>query len=133
MYGVRLILFHPEWLRSCKDCETYLYDDDGSITRRPARIGLPQVRPRGTITPCWKCPKVPSDAPERTRRHAIEMTPENMRAFAHYRECRAVNWQVPEASDPIVRRHARIIQRIEDELNRLPMLQFLAAVGRKLT
>lgn len=130
---MRLLLFHPEWSRSCQQCETWLYDDEtGQVHRRPARTGPPTRRPLGTITPCVRCPKVPEDAPIRTRAFAIEMTIQNRLAYRHYLECQAVNsWP----DDPIVRRNARIIREIEDAHKRLPLMRLetllIGAISKK--
>lgn len=58
----------------------------------------------------------------RTRRFAQEISARNGQAYRHYRQCRAVGWNVPEASDPIVMRNARIIREIEDVNERLPLM-----------
>jgi len=62
-------------------------------------------------TPCHACPKVPTEAPERHWRHALDLSDRNLRVLAHYRECQAVG-QWPD--DRLVRRHAAIIRQIED-------------------
>lgn len=81
------------------------------------------------MTPCGRCPKVPPDAPRKTRRFASEWTDQNRQAYKHYLECRAVGL-FPD--DPIVRRNARIIRAIEDEYQRLPILQMVAMLGGKI-
>ena len=123
--GVRLLLFHPEWSRSCDGCEKWLFDDSGPAPtgQRIKRFGLPVSRPKGTVTPCIRCPKIPEDAPAKSRRFAIEMTMRSRQAYLHYLECRAVGvWP----NDPIVRRNARIIRLIEDEYGRRPLMNIVA-------
>jgi hypothetical protein len=50
----------------------------------------------------------------------------------HYRECRAVGWQVPEVADPLVRRHAAIIREVEDIVERQSATEGLVTLGRML-
>lgn len=113
----------PEWSRSCADCLKFAYDESGKVSRR---AGLPVLRPPGTPTPCDKCPKIPADAPTRSREHAIELSDRNIQAYGHYLECRAIG-QFPD--DPIVRRNARIIRAVCDEQERLPMARIAAALA----
>lgn len=125
------MLFHPEWDRPCADCQKYLYDDDGNVQRRPAKVGLPVINVTGD-TPCHVCPKIPAgvstDAPSaELRRHAVEMSERNRKAFRHYLECKAVG-QFPD--DAIVRRNAAVIRWIEDEFQRRPIERLLAILER---
>lgn len=107
-----LLLAHPGVAnRPCADCRKYVYLDSGEPLRRPARTGLPVLRPPGTVPPCHRCPKVPPDAEEKTWEHATELSAQNRRAYLHYRECRAVGC-FPD--DPLVRRHAALIRQMED-------------------
>jgi hypothetical protein len=131
---VRLLLFHPEVAhRSCADCKKYLHDDRGEffgdIVRRPLKIGLPLLRPPGTPTPCFICPKIPDDAPERSATYATDMTERNRQVYRHYQECRAV-LRFPD--DPLVRRHAAIIRGIEDVYYHLRMLGKLDVIAQAL-
>ena len=124
---MRLILFHPEFDRTCADCQKYLYDDDGLLVRRPARTGLPVLRPKGAATPCHKCPKIPKgEAPLPT--NAQELSEKNRRAFGHYLQCRAVG-RFPE--DPIVRRNAVVIREVHDEFERRPLVLLTTILGGK--
>lgn len=115
-------MMHPEWSRSCADCETWLYGDDG---RQSMRMGLPLVRPKGVPTPCHKCPKIPYGL-EAIRANAAELDDRGMQAYQHYLECRAVG-VFPE--DPIVRRNARIFRAVHDEYDKSPMWKLIALVG----
>jgi hypothetical protein len=114
-HGLRVLLYRPEWARTCDDCARWLFDSDGEIVRRPARIGLPVLRPPISRTPCERCPKIPDDAPAKMRRYAIELSDQNYAAYNFYRECLAVG-DFPR--DPIVRRWAGLIRRVEDRYGR---------------
>jgi len=120
---VRVLLFHPEWSRSCNDCVAWLYGDDGRVTKR---CGEPVRRPRGTPTPCHKCPKIPDGEPP-VRANAVELTEQNYRAYLHYLECRAVG-KFP-TKDPIVRRNARILRAIHDEYEQRPLWKLFSLVS----
>lgn len=118
---MKVLLFHPEWARSCTDCRTWMYNEDG---RQSMRAGVPLRRPRGTLTPCHKCPKIPADAPRRAWWAAAgELSARNRQAYRHYRECRAVG-VFPD--DPIVRRNAALIRRVEEAFEREPLVQLNA-------
>lgn len=120
---MRLIRLHPEVAyRECSDCKKYLYEEDGTMTRR---VGLPVRRPPSAPMPCGGCPKQPRDVPPalRTPETASEMSDKNREAYAHYLECRAVG-SFPD--DPIVRANAAAIRAVEDMADRLPLEQLLA-------
>jgi hypothetical protein len=107
---------HPE-LPRCDDCRQWLYTPDWRLQRRPHPDGPPVPRPKGSSPPCSDCPKIPRPLPVGERAWwglAAELSEENARCLEHYRECVAVGWQVPDALDPLVRRHAALI-RGEDE------------------
>ena len=38
--------------------------------------------------------------------------------MAHYRECKAVGWNVPDAEDDLVREHAALFRSFEDAAER---------------
>ena len=130
MRGVRLILLHPEWAsRSCADCQAWSYDDDG---QRSTRGGKDQPRPPGSLTPCWKCPKIPDGTPpeERNPSSAVELDERNRRAWRHYLECRAT---LSFPDDDIVRRNAAILRGVEDEAERHSLsglARSLARIGK---
>lgn len=111
--GLRVLRRAPHIAtRSCDDCARFLYDEDtGEVRRRPARFGLPVRRSPGVPTPCYKCPKVPADSPILSREFAVDLSEQNWQALAFYAECRAVG-QFPD--DPIVRRWAAAIRRVDD-------------------
>lgn len=93
----------------------------GEIDRQPRRIGLPMLR-LGKPTPCGECPKIPADAPEKSSRHAIELSVRNVACVTHWLESRAVGgFAEHEKRDPWFRRHARILQAVWDEREREPM------------
>ena len=62
--------------------------------------------------PCARCPKIPLGV----RPHpgnAVEISDRNWKAFVHWQECKATgHWP----NDPIVRRHARLIQGVVDSV-----------------
>lgn len=122
--------FRPEFAgRSCADCKRWLYRPDGSkmVRGRPQDGGLPMLRPQGQPTPCHECPKVPSDAPERTSAHAIEPSEKSWLAYQHYLECAAVG-SFPD--DPIVKRNARVIRQVEQMWERQPLQTLLTLLTR---
>lgn len=122
---MRLYHLHPTYASlPCDVCEKYLHKD-GVLTRRRG-MELPVLRPAGVVTPCFKCPKIPDDAPERARQYAVEMSDRNRQAFRHYRECKATG-RFPD--DPIVRRNAGLIREIEDALDRAKWDQLVVALG----
>ena len=112
------MLLHPEVAgRTCDDCRRYVYDDtpagmgQRSLRRDDkGRMTLPIHRPLTAVTPCHQCPKTSTGR----REDAVEIDRRTVQVYRHYRECRAVGWQVSEANDPIVRRNAAIVREIED-------------------
>jgi hypothetical protein len=117
---VRLLALHPEFAgRSCDDCKRWVYEDSGAVKRvkrhelRAGRVELvlaPMARQPNQPTPCHDCPKIPEGRPKAPE-GAEEWAPRHWRTWQHYLECAAVNWRVPEATDPTVRRNARVISR----------------------
>lgn len=136
------MLFHPELIaRTCVLCKQWLYEDEGDqlsgeIARRPQRIGLPMARGRAK-TPCGKCPKIPEDVRRQAERdgvrltseHAIELSDRNAACLTHWLEARAMKgFREPDRDDPWVRRHARILQAVQDEYDREPYERMTAIV-----
>lgn len=104
-------------------CLTWRYDEFGKPMEHP--IGSGNFLPNDDgYTPCEKCPKIPAGKPKE-RRYAVELSNRNYQAWKHWRECRAVG-SFP--NDPIVRRNAEILQGIQDEIDRQPMM----AVAQRL-
>jgi hypothetical protein len=111
--GLRLRLFDPELAaRDCESCAKYHYQD-GEIVRRPHKIGLPVLRVGEP--PCNTCPKIPGDEAVKHRKYAVHLSEENEQAWEFYLECKAVG-DFP--CDPIVRRWAGLIRRLEDARDR---------------
>jgi hypothetical protein len=86
--------------------------DRGEISTYGATIDgerrqVPQLRPKGTLPPCVRCPK---QSPERAKE--FELSAKNWRAFAHYQEAKAVGLTENERTDPIVRRNFAVIDQI---------------------
>lgn len=120
------MLFHPTWRRTCESCIKWHYNDDtGEMS---TRFGFPVLR-NGSLPSCWKCPKLPRNAPQAAPQYAIEMSDKNFAAWKHYRQCRAVGI-FPD--DPIVRRNAEIIREIEDEKAAKPLNDFLNLIQLKV-
>lgn len=114
------MVFHPEVsCRSCDDCRALIHDDkvkqgSGAWEFGAVKLwrGKPVKRPKGVKTPCdidrSACPKGHYDK-QRT------LSPQNVVALLHYRECRA-SGRFPD--DPIVSHNAAIIRAIEDQKDR---------------
>jgi hypothetical protein len=108
---VRLLLFHPGPARiECGECARFVYDLDTGEKKTYAatvdgeRVQLPQVRPKGSPTPCNVCPKQsPAKAVE------FELSEKNWAAYAFYLQARAVGLTESERVDPIVRKNFAII------------------------
>lgn len=125
-----MLLRHPEIAnRSCADCKKYVYKSNGELLRRPAHVGEPVLRSPGSPTPCWSCPKIPADEPEKTSAGAIELTEKNRQAFWHYQQCKAVG-SFPD--DPIVRRNAAIIASVLKQIDDLRLDRVYLLLGGKL-
>lgn len=96
--------------RSCVDCATYLYNEDGTPT---TRAGAHLRRPPGMPTPCQTCPKIPVGEPP-VRENARELTPRLLRAFRHFQGCQAVGrFPVQEwGEDELLFQNARILAEV---------------------
>jgi hypothetical protein len=124
--------------RSCADCQKYVYDDHpehGEFGAAPQR--MPQskaiiLRVVGQPTPCWGCPKIPGDAPEKTPLFAIEPTERSVRAYQHYRESRAVGMTDAERADPIVRRNAALIADVLEQESQTAVTGRLDGLARAM-
>lgn len=98
--------------RTCARCVLFMYDDTPGEMGPPTMLesGKQMARPEGCDPPCHQCPKVPYDAPARTREHAIDPPEASYEAVRFYQRCRAVG-RFPE--DEIVERNAGLIEPIE--------------------
>jgi len=120
---------HPD-LPSCSDCQRFLFDEKWKPVTRG---GEHCERPKGSVTPCWKCPKIPKgEKPEPA--NAVEMTEKSRQAFRHYLRCRAVN-RFPV--DELVEHNAALIRAVEDQIQKseadgrhVEVLKMLALVMR---
>lgn len=108
---------HPEMIeRTCARCEAYFYED-GLNKMGPLMLlddGSPMPRPRDGDrpgeTPCHQCPKVPRDAPSRTREFAVDPSEKSLAALRHYQRCKTTGvWP----ADEIVFRNAELIGPVE--------------------
>jgi hypothetical protein len=113
---VGLLLAHPE-LPSCAACQEWLYNPE---TWRPYEAGgRPVRRPRGTPTPCCKCPK------SRDRVHPApeaELSAKNLRSLELYQRIRAGQ---PMPADPIIRKNCGLIRMVEEQVQREQQRDFL--------
>lgn len=125
---VRLALLHPEVARRpCSECRKWMYTADGELMK--SGDGRPRPRAPGDPTPCWKCPKVPEDAPTRTSHHAVEPSERSRVVWRHYRECKATG-RFPD--DDLVRANAAVIAGIEEAVERLRLDRVYVLLGGKL-
>jgi len=109
------MLLHPEVaLRDCADCQRHVYDEaTGLRAEFPPRSGKPVPRPPGAPPPCrLRAGGCPKGSPEDSR----ALSARNLRAYAHYLECRAVG-RFPD--DAVVRRNAAIMHQVEQECARI--------------
>jgi hypothetical protein len=110
-----LFFLFPDMLdRSCDDCERFQYHDTpkGMGELIMLESGKPMPRPKGCLTPCYMCPKIPKSARVKNREAAIEPTEKSLAAIQHYKRCAAVRI-FPD--DEIVARNAVIIGDIEQQ------------------
>jgi hypothetical protein len=74
--------------------------------------------------PCWRCPKIPDDAPKHWS-SAQELSEKNRKAYRHYLHCRAVRrWP----KDPIVERNAMILEPLHEEYDRMMQAKWIASM-----
>lgn len=129
---MRVALLHPVWDRSCTFCETYVTEPDGRVFR-DRTTGEPVLRSLyGNVpTPCHICEKVPREVRDtgvshvELRKHAVELTDRNRRAWHFYRQCRAVG-HFPD--DPIVRWYAAILRDLYDYADRRPLEELITTI-----
>lgn len=108
--GVKLYYQDPAFFSlSCDICEQFMHTN-GVLT---LRAGEPVARPKGVVTPCWKCPKIPRTAPRKTREFAEEISDKNYQAFKFHLRCKAVG-HFPD--DPIVARNAEVIESVIESI-----------------
>jgi hypothetical protein len=109
--------------RPCEVCERFMHDDDPKRgwASRPTRgrDGKPVPRVKGTVPPCYRCPKFDPDTPPERRNpragRKAELSERGRRVLAHYQECRAVG-RFPD--DPLVQYHAGLVRQVEDAHDR---------------
>jgi hypothetical protein len=116
----RLFALSPEKFgRSCKDCKTFVYDErsgrqspdrtkPGESLRRTRQMGDP---------PCHECGKTVG-LEVRHYTNATDPPDWCYRTFRHWRTMEAVEWQVPEAADPIIQRNALYFNAVRDAQHR---------------
>lgn len=52
---------------------------------------IPAPRPSWSAMPCGTCPKIPADAPIKSRFNRVELDERGWEAWRFYKECKAVN------------------------------------------
>lgn len=122
--------------RPCELCEKYVFQKDGRVQRFPEHgpDSQPLERPKGTKPPCESCPKITLagvdkwDGPARPAL-AVEMSERTRRVYEHYKRCRAVEWNVPDAQDELVQHHAAVIREVEDEQERAGSAAMVGLMG----
>jgi hypothetical protein len=131
---MRLVLLHPAVAnRSCAKCKEWLYDDKpGNFAPHPVNHGWGDKKRKGGKTPCWMCPKQPSEVPEKDRSPAtaIDLSDRNWKAYLHYLECSAVN-DFPK--DEIVRQCASIIKNAEKLGEKVQQMRYALAMANPST
>ena len=85
-------------------------------------MGQPQERPKGTYPPCHYGPK---ECAKGSPDSGLSLNPQNLQAFLHYRECRAIG-RFPE--DRVVRENAAIIRMVEDEASDVKQQDVLISI-----
>lgn len=115
--------------RPCEVCKKYVFNPDGTIMRKPAHDPNGRLVELGNRKPpCDACPKIPKGV-EPKPENAVELTPENWKAYRHWQGCDAVNWQgCEEGADATVRRNAAVIREVRDQVKREQELQWLSMV-----
>lgn len=108
--GVQLMLLHPQVaLRDCNHCQRFMYDEETGKVKIWGATGKPL--PRAGRPPCaYKNRDGTTRCPKGTPTAGKTLTPQNLLAYHHYQECKAV-FRFP--NDPIVRRNARLIAMAE--------------------
>ncbi|QDU06832.1 hypothetical protein [Gimesia aquarii] len=109
-------MFHPTVAyRNCEHCLKYIYDEKTGKPRE--RHGEYFERLPTVPAPCRRggCPKGTPENPK-------VLSPKNMQAYQHWKECKAVG-QFPD--DEIVKRNAAMIQEIHDQSKELKQIQML--------
>ena len=124
---MELILLHPEVaFRDCETCKRFLFNEESGEIE--TFMGQPQERPKGTFPPCHYGPK---ECPKGSPEAGVELTQQNLQAYQHYQECKAVG-EFP--SDGMVKENAATIRAIESRFERLErqkdLLMLLKATGR---
>ena len=105
-------------------------DGGGRFGEQLTRGGKPVRRAPGAKPPCVFCPKIPPGK-EPVPENAVELTPLGRRVYDHYHRCAGVNWQVPDAADPVVQFHAGELKLFEDALRADDLARAVAAAVRR--
>ncbi|MBI3837398.1 MAG: hypothetical protein HY288_05640 [Planctomycetia bacterium] len=107
--GAKLLLFHPQLLnRTCASCQEWLYDDQHRFIMR---AGQRVSRPKGSPTPCWKCPK---ESPVHAAGYErdIDKIASTIDLYFRVRATAGRCLSPCEAADPLTVRKLSIVDRI---------------------
>lgn len=118
---MRLLIENPAiTFRDCEQCQIFHYNEE---TGKPyeRRDGQPAKRHWGCPPPCRTQVGCPKGTPENSK----ALSPKNLQAYEHYRECKAVG-QFPE--DSIIRRNAAIIAMFEKLEERKYQIEFMKGI-----
>lgn len=118
MHGVSLLLRYPGVAAvSCRRCQDVLGDfvDGEWVPSRRAGVEIP--RPKGSKTPCWKCPKLSEEDQKNdpVPAKAVELSSNNWRAWLYYQEVQA---GATMAEDPMTRRLCGLLRMVEQGYQR---------------
>lgn len=81
------------------------------------RAGVEVKRPKGSKTPCWKCPKLSAEDQRKNPRpeYATEMSEQNWKMWQYYNEVQA---GATMHDDLVTRRACGELRRVEREIER---------------
>jgi len=106
-----LLLLHPKVAyRSCEECERWQYNEETGQVEQFRGADLKRIGK----TACRTHKGCPVGTPENQQR----LTEQNQAAYEHYTECKATG-RFPD--DPIVKRNAATITRIENAIEKSQM------------
>lgn len=117
MIGASLVLRYPGIASvPCSRCIEILGDFIDGEWVPSTRCGKEIERPKGSKTPCWKCPKLSLEDRKGENPNpsmAVELSDNNRRAWDYYNEVQA---GATMADDPITRRFCGALRRLERKI-----------------
>jgi hypothetical protein len=129
--------------RTCAECLKWGWDSDGVMGRDRKKYDSveqcrkvtgkdPWERAKGVQPPCYECPKIPDDAPEKSYYYAIEITLQTYLTIQYNDECEAVGDYPKDPRtgqvDPIVRKNAAIIKNIRRAVRQNDQIKAMASM-----